>query len=166
MRTMTAEGSVTRTELALSNLEFGTLTQDGASGFYIVRNGFGPGSVSKRRITAESIFYPGRTLVHATPDVQTSILKIRVKGETQQDLYNRVAEVTAAFDQFSYSLTVNINGTYWEYECETADWTLGQDGAVDDIMLRSNTQFVTFTIPHAPGGAAGFTDSTTYPIIE
>lgn len=165
--TMTAEGSITRTELSLSPLTFGTsnIGSEGA-GIYIAREGWGPGDQSQRRQTAQSLYTRGRVLVHAVQDVQTSILKLRVKGSSQADLYTRMNELTAAFSQFSYTLSININHKTWTYLCEMADYSFGNGGNVDDLMARSSTQYLTLTIPHSPVDTGSYGSAGTHPVVE
>lgn len=167
MTIMTAEGSITRAELSLATLNFGTSTgAPGTPGAYLTRNGWNLGEKTYRRITAESPYVGGRVLVHAVPDVQTATLRLRVKGSDQQDLYNRINELSAAFSQFSYTLTINVNHKTWIYLCEAADMTLGEGGSVDDLMARSNTQYMNFTIPHSPLDTGSYGSAGTYPVIE
>lgn len=167
MRFMTAEGNVTRTLLSLPPLHFGNGNPSATYNIQISRNGWGPGEASMRRITAQSPYYKGRYLVRAVEDHQTSILNLRVKGEDQENLYAAINELVAAFTQQSYDLTLNINGNIWVYEnCEPADYVLGDGGQIDDLMARSNTQNLSFSIPHFPVDSGGWDGSGTYPVIE
>ena len=167
MNTMTAEGQITRDELSLPILDFGTLDLDAdGAGVYIARDGWNIGENSYRRITAESPYINGRTLVHRVADTQTSTLKLRIKGSSQADLYDRMNELAIAFSQFSYTLTINVNGRKWSFLCETADMSAGDGGSVNDLMLRSNIQYLNFTIPHTPNDYGTYTGTGTFPVIE
>lgn len=139
------QGFITRDELSLADL---SLTN--ADGFFIQRDGFGPGDTSFRRVYAQSPFVQGQYQVHATKDMMNSNLTIRVEGDDNTDLWAKIDALTTAFEQFRYTLVLNINGHTFSYLCDTADYSVGEGGNVQDLWLRSDTQLVTFSIPHFP----------------
>ena len=143
--TLTTEGSITRTELSLSPL---AITP--AGGYYIQRSGFGPGETLWRRAEAESPYVRGKYQTHAVKDQETSTLKIRVEDVSEAGVYSRMDTLAKAFEQFSYTLTITIGGQAFVYECDCADYSIGDAGNVDDLWIRSNTQIMTFQIPHKP----------------
>lgn len=145
MADMQVDGVITRTELALSNLAFNS-----TNGYYVARDGFGPGEVSHRTTYAQSPYVIGQTMTHAVKDLQTSTLKVRVKGDTQAEMYTRLETLCEAFEQFNYTLTLIINGETFTYDCDTANYSVGNGGDLEDLWLRSNTQMVAFEIPHKP----------------
>lgn len=145
MANIQTDGVITRTELALSNLAFTPV-----NGYYIQRNGFGPGEVGNRSTFVESPYVIGKIQTHVVKDLQTSTLTIRVEGDDQEDLFDKMTELCEAFEQFNYTLTIIINGTTFTYSCYTADYAVGEGGQLDDLMLRSNMQMITFDIPHQP----------------
>lgn len=145
-----ATAVVDRTELGLSPLVLSPET-----GYYIQRDGFGPGEVSFRQDYAQSPFVQGKTLVHSVKDHQTSVLIVRVEGESKTQLYQRMSDLAEAFEQFNYDLTVTLDGVDFSYECDAASYTVGSGGNMQDMWLRSNTQLMAFDIPHRPK-VAGF----------
>lgn len=141
-----ATGSVTRTELNL-----GPLAITPEDGYYIQRDGFGPGERTWRRISAESPYVHGSFLTHAVIDQEISTLKIRVAGTTELQMTQRINALIAALTQFSYTLTIDIGETFhYVLSCEPADYTIGDGGSVQDMWLRNRTQILTFDIPHRP----------------
>lgn len=145
MATFQANGYITRTSLGQGNLVI-----DEAGGYYIQRDGFGPGEVSHRRSYVESPYMNGGYLTHSVKDQMHSTLKIRVQGSNSPDLVNKMEAICTAFEQFSYTLSVTINGQAYTYSCDAADYTIGDGGNLQDLWLRSNTQIVTFDVPHLP----------------
>lgn len=145
MANIQTDGLITRTELGLGNLAFTP-----ANGYYIARSGFGPGEVTNRTSYVQSPYVIGQTLVHAVKDMQTSTLQVRVKGSSQSDMYTKMTTLCTAFEQFSYNLTIIINGVSFTYACDVANYTVGDGGNLDDLWLRSDTQMLAFEIPHKP----------------
>lgn len=145
MTDMQTDGIITRGELALTDLAFSP-----ANGYYIARDGWGPGEVVHRTEYVASPYVIGQTLVHSVKDLQTSVLRVRVKGDTQAEMYTRLEALCEAFEQFSYDLTIIVNGVTYSYECNTANYSVGQGGNLEDLWLRSNTQMVSFEVPHKP----------------
>lgn len=139
------DGIITRAELSLANFAFGP-----ANGYYIQRGGFGPGEVSHRTTYAESPYVIGKTLTHAVKDLMTSTLIIRVEGTDHSDMMDKTEELCEAFEQFAYTLTIIIDGESYTYACDTADYSIGDGGQLDDLWLRSATQLVSFEVPHKP----------------
>jgi hypothetical protein len=145
MTTFQAEGTVTRTYLSLSNLVIAP-----SAGYYIQRDGFGPGEVIHRKNQVSSIYLAGSYQTHAVKDQQTTTLKVRVQGSDQSQLYTRMETLAVAMEQFNFTLKLYINGVAYQYDCDTADYSVGDTGNVQDLWLRSDTQIMTFQIPHKP----------------
>lgn len=120
------------------------------TGYNIARNGIGPGAVSWRRITVQSPFVSGRTLVHAIRDVGEVPIKLRVVGDDAEDVHEKINALLQAVSQFSYTITVDIDGVVYSWEAEPADWSVGEGGSWQDLHLRSNTQDVSLSIPVNP----------------
>ena len=53
--------------------------QDGV--YHLVEGGTSQGAASWRRITGESNYVPGRSLVHAVPDLEIGLITVRVFGD-------------------------------------------------------------------------------------
>lgn len=139
------DGTISRTELALSPLAFTP-----ANGYFIQRNGFGPGEVSNRKTYVQSPYVIGQQLVHVVKDLATSSLTVRVQGSSHSDMIDKLEVLCEAFEQFNYTLTIVIDGISYVYDCDTADYAIGDGGQLDDMWLRSDTQLVTFDVPHKP----------------
>lgn len=137
--------TVSRSELSL-----GSLVLSADTGYYVSRKGIGPGDVSQRRITVDTPFTSGRTLVHAVKDVVTSPVDVRVVGTSVDQLFSKIDQLTAAFSQFRYSVQIDIEGHVETWVCEPADYAVGSSGAYDDLMIRSNMQMVKLSVPHKP----------------
>lgn len=144
------DGTISRSELSLSPLAFTPV-----NGYYIQRNGFGPGEVSSRKTYVQSPYVIGQQLVHSVKDLMTSSLAVRVQGNSHSDMMTKLETLCKAFEQFNYTLTIVINGVSYVYSCDTADYSIGDNGQLDDMWLRSDTQIVTFDVPHKPK-QAGF----------
>lgn len=120
------------------------------TGYYIARDGIGPGAVSWRRDTVTSPYVGGDVLVHAVKDVQVIPVNLRVVGTTAEDLHTKIQTLTDAVSQFSYTVTAVIDNVEYEWTCQPADWSVGSSGAWMDMHLRSLTQPVTLSIPRQP----------------
>lgn len=149
MADLATSGSVTRTELALAAL---SLQQAGA---YEILPGTGPGALSWRREVARSPMVHGEVLVGAVKDIQIAPLAIRVIGTTASQMWARVGELTAAFEQFSYSLSLVIGGVTFTWLCQCADWSSGDGGEFQKFHLMSHQTEVRFQIPRHPVPTAG-----------
>lgn len=136
---------ITRTELSLADLELWSPPNSIVAG-----DTFGPGAQTYRRETIASPFVRGRFLIAATPDSQDSQLLLQIIGSSGSDLSSRVATVLAAFAQFSYTLTWNLDGIIASYTCETADYSVGDGGRLEDIDTVFHTVPILLTIPHDP----------------
>ena len=141
--------SVTRTELALADLDLNDKTTYGVMAA-------GPGAKSWRRQTAESPFMHGRALVGAVLDTEVAPLRIRVKGSTDSVLNTNLNALLRAFEQFTYDLTLTIEGVTYTWRCEPADYTIGDRGGEINTFVRlANQEWVSFEIPRNPIPVAG-----------
>jgi hypothetical protein len=96
------------------------------------------------------LLLPRRLDTHAVKDQQVSTLKIRVVGSSQGQLYTRMEDLAKAMEQFNFTLKLYINGVLYQYDCDASDYSIGDSGNVQDLWLRSDTQIMTFQIPHKP----------------
>lgn len=126
------------------------LVMNATNGYYIARDGIGPGEQTWRRNTVESTFVSGRVLTHAVRDTANISLAVRVTSDTPANLHTKINAMTQAFSQFSYTMTVLIDGVQYTWNCEPADWAIGDGGNFQDLHLRSNTQYVRLSIPRRP----------------
>ena len=142
-------GFVTRDELSLADLDLNTDT------YKIIRGGWGPGGVVWRRQTVQSPFSSGRYLTGRQKDQAVAPLAIRVTGTNEADCLGKVATLVAAFEQFEYQLSMTVETVTYTWNCECADWTFGEGGALQTFHLRAYKQEVVFEIPRHPVPVAG-----------
>jgi len=112
--------------------------------------GFGPGDLTWRLNEQKSPFIAGGMLVSAVKDTKTVNLSVRTWGSTIPDLLNRISVLCRAFEQFSYSLTVTINGSSLAYLCQPANYSSGNNGELEKHELGQKTQLTNFSIPTNP----------------
>jgi hypothetical protein len=98
-------------------------------------------------MVAPSPWVHGERLIHAVKDAASMNVDIRVTGTSYANLLTRMDVLTRAFSQFSYDLTLDIEGEtiLWE-NCQPADWAWGNGGAIDDRMIRSLKQEIRFVV--------------------
>ena len=153
----TVAGYVTRAALSLPNL---SIESPGA--YRIVSDD--PGSLAWRKAVATSPYQHGEFLVGAVKDVLTAILAIRCYGSSASELNANVAALLRAFEQFSYTLSVSIEGVESRWICEPADYSVADGatetaakrrGGFDKFALMSHQQTYVFNIPRSPVPAAG-----------
>lgn len=133
--------SISREELSLSPLLLGCDTPYGIS-----RSGIGPGEVSFRRQSATSIFVPGSTLVHRVEDQRTSTLKVNIKAASKAQLFGLINDLCDAYSQFTFRIDIDIAGYTESWQCDSADWAVGDGGQWNDLEIRSNRQSVVATV--------------------
>lgn len=142
---------LTRPELSLTPLEL-----NDEENYTIIRNGIGLGSVVRKRLTSDSPWVEGRTLIHQVKEQVTVPLAVRVHGSSNNDLAVKVSNLLRALDQFSYRITVTIGGVVWgQYDCEAADYSVGDSGVFQDLHYRSLIQEVSAEIPRMPTPVSG-----------
>jgi hypothetical protein len=133
---------VSRTELGLADLP---LEQDGK--YYIPDGTFGGGEVGHRRVTSESPMVKGRypsSIIEADRVGNVAVHVISTEANLQADCQT----VIDAMTQFRYLLSWQWDGLSGVWQCETADWALGQSGVLDQRFLEIHTQIVYFTVPY------------------
>lgn len=141
--------AVTRTLLALDPLYL-----DGTGNGYEIFK-LGPGSTSWRKEVVESPYTHGNTLVSAVKDIQNAPLGVRVRGSSAAQLDSRLDTLLDAFSQFSYYLSVVIDGETKVWLCEPADWSVGEDGEFNKFHLMAKIYEVSFDIPRQPVPTSG-----------
>lgn len=149
MAEITVVGSITRSELSLATLTIENRA-DASCPYSFSREGFGPGTVSWRRVTTQSPFVHGRFLLERVMDETQMNLSMRVRASSVDWVDYYLAQLIDAFSQFAYVLTFTIDGVYHQWLCETADFTVGNGGQFQDLNLRSYQQEVKFVVPRYP----------------
>lgn len=133
---------VARTQLGLGNLQ---LSQQGL--YYLPDGTFGGGETAQSRVTSEGPQVKGRypsSIVEGSRTGNMSVHVLSTLAQIQAD----VKVVIDAMTQFRYMLVWQFDGLSGTWQCETADWALGESGTIDSGFLQVNTQIVHFTIPH------------------
>lgn len=142
--------SVTRAELSLSPLSL-----EVPNVYSIIRESLGPGSTGWRRQTATSAYVHGEVLVGAVKSITMASLGVRVYGNSMSVMVSRLNDLIRAFEQFTYDLTVTIDGSTFTWRCQPADYSVGDNGNFQDHHLRAQQQEVHFSIPRHPTPVAG-----------
>lgn len=147
---MTLAVQVSRTELELDLLAL----EHAPNGYHIDPNGFGPGGMTWRRQFATSPVVHGRALLSAVMETKFLTLEFHVFADEEIGVAERIAEVVAAFSQFSYTLTIR-DGTgedqaVYSYTCEPADVSVGSGGLFNSAEIKAFTTKITAIIPASP----------------
>lgn len=146
--TLDLTGSIARTELGLAAL---SLDVDGT--YSIVS--FSEGGVTWRRNAVTGKYQAGRRLIQAQQDSVTDVLLVRVYGSSWVEVNNRVKVLRDAFSQFTYRLTVTINGLARTTECEPADMDVVGEDTRRKGLTFANMREIQFSIPRDPRLIAG-----------
>lgn len=120
---------------------------DPANGFTVIRGGLQLGSRQWRRQATSSPFTNTRTLVARTVDVDTRDITIRCRTVGTVTYQQKMNTLAQAFSQFSYTLDFDLQGVEYGWLCETADWSVGQNGTLDEFQAMANQQEITFHVP-------------------
>lgn len=137
--------SVTRSELSLGDLDIIP-----ANGYRVARHGIGPGALTMMRVTAESPFVHGQTLVHAKKNSVDMSLNIKVEGSSTYDALEKLNTLTDAFTQFEYEVYGEVDGYPFNWLCDCADFEIGDGGQWNELLLMSSIQYVRFTFNRQP----------------
>lgn len=140
-----------------------TVTPDGGGAFplqqnglyHLVEGGTSQGASSWRRIIGQSNYVPGRSIVHAVPDVEIGQITVRVFGDPLSTLLTNINNLIDNFRGFNYAVSISFEGFQINWvECEPADVTLGSTGdAFSGPHFMAGQQTVNFQVPHLPGWA-------------
>ena len=133
---------VTRTELSLGDLQ---LWQ---AGKYILPEGtFGGGETAQRRLTSEGPQVKGRYPSALTEGGRTGNISVHVLSSLAT-LQADVQAVVDAMTQFRFMLAWTYGGLSGTWQCEKADWALGESGIIDEGWLKVHSQAIHFVVPH------------------
>jgi len=89
-------------------------------------------------------------LVGTRAGTQTATLVIRVYGEDRAAVLDAIDEVTAAFDQREYALTVDVDGHEETWMCFAAEYTVGANGRWQAEHLNGGWQDLIVEVPRLP----------------
>ena len=146
---MTAIGSVTidRTSLSLSALVIDT---DGFNTYYVDKDGLGHVGRTPREVFATpSPFVHGQMRTAVVLDESTLNLKVRVQAASSSALNTALAALEDALFQFSYDVTVVVDGVTKVYTASpaTLDTT---DGLVAFERVMAHHEDLSIAIPVYP----------------
>lgn len=140
--------SIDRTSLSLSPLVL-TNSPPFAGGITYPEDGLAEPNFDMRRTYApDSRYTPGRLLLGAVFDGSAIPLTLTIKGTSAANLLARKAELVAALAQFSYDVTMTVNGQTigtWPADATTVWW-----GVVDHGDARQFIALGTVSIPVNP----------------
>lgn len=134
---------VTREYLGLGDLQ---LWQDGK--FILPEGTFGAGQTGQKRITAENNLVKGRYATSIVEGQRSANLSVHVLAYAIDDLQPLVEEVIAALTQFDFTLQYQWGGLGGTWQCEAADWMVGEAGVINEGWLKVFSQPLYFVIPH------------------
>lgn len=115
----------------------------------------GPGAVSWRMTFVDAPYVDGAFLVAAAKGITRAPLVIRSFGTSRTDLNNKVDALLRAFEQFTYQLTITIDGQAHVWDCMPADYGAQGTGEWDPDRMRQLHQDYAFQIPRQPNALTG-----------
>lgn len=118
------------------------------AGFWLPEDGVGQIARDIRRTYAtDSAYYPGKVLLAAVEDAGTVPLTIYAQAATSAALQTLRDQLEAAALQWSYDLTITVDGVAKTYNAELAMpvWT-----ALDSGMARAHIDRCALSIPVNP----------------
>ena len=133
---------VSRTELGLSDLQL-----EQKDKYYLPDGTFGAGETGHTRVTSDSPMVKGRYLSSIVESDRTGNIAVHVIS-TEANLQADCQTIIDAMTQFRFMLAWSLDGLSGTWQCETADWAVGQTGIVHVGFLKLHTQIVYFTVPH------------------
>lgn len=144
--------SVSRASLGLGTL---SIPDFPVAGLWIPEDGLTRPARAWARQTASSPLTHGSVVTRATLE-QTSInLSVYAQGASTGALVALQDTLEAAFAQFSYAVTITVDGSAKEYTCDPADVSWGELSAPEAKAFLSRA---TLTIPcHPLPGSGGET---------
>ena len=118
--------------------------------------GVGPGAIEWDRQYATSRFVHGEYLTNAVKRQGTLPLSVRVKGGTQAIVNTNLAALLRALEQFTYSISVTIEGISYKWNCDPADYNVDENnGEFSKFHRLAKQTIVTAQVPRHPTPAIG-----------
>lgn len=133
---------VSRTSLSLPDLQ---LSQKDL--YYLPDGSFNAGQTTQSRKTHESPQVKGRYPSNIIEGGRTGNVSVHVIAD-EATLQPKLQAVIDAMEQFRYMLTWKFDGLSGVWQCEKADWALGEGGVLHVKFLEIHTQIIHFTVPH------------------
>jgi hypothetical protein len=144
---VTASISIGRTSLSLSALS----VADDIAGTYVLRkDGLGrPGVTWRLTPMPNSVDVHGAEYIAAVKDETTLVLGVIIQSDSSADLDTAINALLDAVSQFSYTVTVTVDGVGKVWTAAPASWAF-DGGYVNDAMVLQHVNMVTLTIPVYP----------------
>jgi hypothetical protein len=139
---MTRSVVVTRKELGLPDLQL-----EQKNKYYIPDGTFSAGETGHRRVTSDSPMVKGRYPSSVVESERVANIGVHVIS-TEANLQADSQVVIDAMSQFRYLLSWQWDGLSGVWQCEAADWAVGQAGVLDQRFLELHTQIIYFTVTH------------------
>lgn len=132
--------TVTRAELGQATLSLVT------SPYSCPRGSFNPGTVSRRRETVIAPYVHGAYEVGSVKDEVEMSMQVFVTGADDDAVQSNVDSLLDAFNQSTYVVRRDLNGTAWAWTCRAADYGINWDFAHEERRLTR----VVLSIPRSP----------------
>lgn len=124
---------------------------DPAEALWIDEQGLGrPGFSFRKEFAPESSWVAGRQPLSAVLDVSELPVQVYARGASTAALEATMATLEAAVSQWSYTVTLTIDGVAHSY---SAECTWPQWGPVDSGEVRAHLARAALSIPVNPPGA-------------
>lgn len=143
---MTTSVSFDRSSLSLSPLVVGLYSLSAT--YFLAGDGvFRADFAMRRGYAPDSSYIPGKRLLTAVADAGTLPVVIYVQSDSTTDLQAAMDVLTTAATQWSYDVTLTIDGVAKTYQ---ADPEFPQWGQVDNGMMRAFMARASIQIPVNP----------------
>lgn len=146
---MTAVATVTidRSSLSLSDL---VIDSEGFGTYLLDVDGLGRvGRTPRITYAAVSPYVNGQLPVAAVWDESTLSITVRIQSDSSADLDTAVAALEAALGQFSYTVTLDVNGVTKTYPATFATWN-STDALTQFARVMTYHEDLAITIPVYP----------------
>lgn len=145
--TATASVSIDRSSLSLAAL---TIAGTSGSTYFLAGEGLGSPSISRRNTyMPDNPFIHGSELIGSVKEQSSLPLTVQVQASDAAGLDTALSDLYDALDQFSYSVTVTVDGVAKTWSCDPASYG-SIDGNVSVIRQSLYFELVTITIPVYP----------------
>lgn len=142
----TATVSIDRSALSLSPL---VIADDGAT-YRLTERGLGrPGVTWRMGAMPDSADVHGTEYISAAKEQSSLPLEVAVTASTTSALSAAVVALEAAVSQFSYDVTVTVDGVGRTWSCGPASYA-SANGAFDAGMVAAHFDVLSITIPVYP----------------
>lgn len=144
---VTATVSIDRSSLSLSAL---TISSNSTGTYTLTENGLGrPAITARTHYASESPYFHGSTHVAVTKDQSALPLEVLVQAASSTALDTAINALDAALWQFTYDVTVTVDGVAKVWSCSPASWSIAES-LVSHGRAVQYVELLTITIPCYP----------------